>query len=190
MDGGDFADGNIAAFAPDGRARMLKRLLPGFGLVLAGALAGIALQTALSTGDTMFAGKRPTYLGVTEGRLAAPKKSPNCVSSQADPADAEHYIAPIRFSGSPVEAIAAVRGIVERTERTLLVKHEGNYLYAEYQSKLMGFVDDVEFYASEKEGVIHVRSASRLGRRDFGVNRERIESIRARFGAAARKVAA
>ena len=169
---------------------MLKRLLPGFGLVLAGALAGIALHTALSTGETMFAGKRPTNLGVTEGRLAAPKKSPNCVSSQADPSDAEHYIAPIGFSGSPADAIAALRKVVEGTGRTLVVKHEGNYLYAEFTSKLMGFVDDVEFYASEKEGVIHVRSASRLGRRDFGVNRMRIESIRARFGAARKVVTA
>jgi uncharacterized protein (DUF1499 family) len=169
---------------------MLKKLLAGFGLVLAGALAGIALHTALSTGDTMFAGTRPTNLGVAEGRLAAPKKSPNCVSSQADPADAEHYIAPIKFSGSPVEAIATLRRIVDGAGRTRVVKHEGNYLYAEYKSKLMGFVDDVEFHASEKEGVIHVRSASRLGRRDFGVNRMRIESIRARFAAAGKPAAA
>ncbi len=169
---------------------MLKRLLTGFGLVLAGAIAGIALHTALTKGDTVFAGKRPTNLGVTDGRLAPPKKSPNCVSSQADPADTEHYIAPLKFSGSPEEAIAALRKVVEGAERTLVVKHEGAYLYTEYQSKLMGFVDDVEFHASAKDGVIHVRSASRLGRRDFGVNRQRIESIRARFAASAGKAVA
>lgn len=169
---------------------MLKRLLLGFGLVLAGAIAGIALHTALTKGDTVFAGKRPTNLGVTDGRLAPPKKSPNCVSSQADPSDAEHYIAPLKFSGSPEEAIAVLRKIVEGAERTLVVKHEGAYLQAEYQSKLMGFVDDVEFYASAKDGVVHVRSASRLGRRDFGVNRQRIESIRARFSASGKAVAA
>lgn len=130
----------------------------------------------------MFAGKRPTNLGVADSRLAPPKKSPNCVSSQADPSDAEHYIAPLKFSGSPEAAIAMLRKVVEGAERTLVVKHEGAYLYAEYLSKLMGFVDDVEFYASAKDGVIHVRSASRLGRRDFGVNRERIESLRALHG--------
>ena len=135
----------------------------------------------------MFAGKRPSNLGVNDGRLAAPKKSPNCVSSQADPADSEHHIAAISFSGSAGDAIAAVRKIVDSSERTLVVKHEGTYLYAEYKSKLMGFVDDLEFYAVEKEGVIHVRSASRLGRRDFGVNRARIEAIRARVAAAQAK---
>ena len=134
----------------------------------------------------MFAGKRPSNLGVTDGRLAAPKRSPNCVASHADPADAEHYIAPINFTGSPVDAIAALRKIVNGTERTLVVKHDANYLYAEFKSKLLGFVDDVEFFAAEKEGVIHVRSASRLGRRDFGVNRQRVESIRERFAAAQR----
>ena len=131
----------------------------------------------------MFAGKRPSNLGVTDGRLAAPKRSPNCVSSQADPADAEHYIAPIKFSGSPLEAMTALRRTVDGTEGTHVVRHEANYLYAEYKSKLMGFVDDVEFLASEKEGVIHVRSASRLGRRDFGVNRARVEALRSRIEA-------
>ena len=166
---------------------MLKRIFLAVGLVMAGAIAGIAIHTVLTQGDTVFAGKRPSSLGVTEGRLAAPKRSPNCVSSQADPADTEHSIAPIKFTGSPVEAMAALRKIVDGAERTFVVKHDTNYLYAEYKSRLMGYVDDVEFYASEKEGVIHVRSASRLGRRDFGVNRARVESIREQFAAAQRK---
>ena len=165
---------------------MLKRILLGLGLVLAGATAGTVLHTALTQGDTVFAGKRPTKLGVTEGRLAPSRRSPNSVSSQADPADAVHYVAPITFSGSSLEAIATLREVVEGADRTLVVKHDANYLYAEYKSNLLGFVDDVEFFASEKEGVIHVRSASRLGRRDFGVNRERIESVRERFAAAQR----
>ena len=169
---------------------MLNRFLQVTGLLLAGAIAGTALHTALTSwlhsGGTVFAGKRPSYLGVTDGRLARPKSTPNCVSSQADPADAGHYIAPIRFTGSAIEAIAAIRRIVEGTGRTLVVSHEARYLYAEYKSKLMGYVDDVEFLASEREGVIHVRSASRLGRRDYGVNRARIEAIRERFAAVQR----
>jgi len=166
---------------------MFKKAVLGLFLAVAGMTAGVALHTALTKGDTVFAGKRPSNLGVTDGRLAAAKRSPNCVSSQADPADAEHFIAPLEYGGTAVDAMAALRKIVEGTERTFVVRHEANYLYAEYKSKLMGFVDDVEFYASEKEGVIHVRSASRLGRRDFGVNRERIESIREQFAAAQRK---
>jgi len=154
----------------------LKRLVLVAVLLAAGAAAGVALHTALTQGDTMFAGKRPLNLGHGTGRLAPCKTSPNCVSSQADPSDQEHYIAPIALKG---EAIAAVRKAVESMPRTTVVRVEPGYLYAEFQSKLMGFVDDVEFLADPAKGVVHVRSASRLGRRDFGVNRNRIEALRA-----------
>jgi uncharacterized protein (DUF1499 family) len=157
---------------------MLRRLLAALALVACGAAAGLALHLAIAKGDTMFAGKRPTYLGVTDGRLARPRSTPNCVSSQADPADKEHYIAPIAFKGSAHEAIAAARKAVEAMPRATVIRHEGNYLYAEFRSKMMGFVDDVEFTYDEKAGVLHVRSASRLGRRDFGVNRARVEQLR------------
>jgi len=127
----------------------------------------------------VFAGKQPTNLGLHDGRFAPCRSSPNCVSSQGDPADAMHYIAPIPFKGAPVEAMAAVRLAVESMPRATVVRHEPDYLYARFRSRLLGFVDDVEFAYDEKAGVIQVRSASRLGRRDFGVNRARIEAIRA-----------
>ena len=101
------------------------------------------------------------------------RRTPNCVSSQADPSDAEHYIAPIPFQG---DAIAAVRKAVESLPRTRVISTDSHYLYAEFRSKLLRFVDDVEFHFDGK--VIHARSASRLGRRDFGVNRARIEKLR------------
>ena len=160
---------------------MLKRILLAAVFLIAGAVAGLALHVATATGDTVFSWKRPDYLGVKDGKLPRCKRTPNCVSSQADASDAGHYIAPIKFSGTAVEAMATLRKIVDSTARTLVVRHDPNYLYAEYKSKLLGFVDDVEFLASEKEGVIHVRSASRLGRRDFGVNRARVEALRARI---------
>ena len=160
---------------------MLGRVLAALALLTCGAAAGLALHLAIAKGDTMFAGKRPDYLGVKDGRLPRPKRTPNCVSSQADPADAVHYIAPIAFKGSALDAIAAARKAVERMPRATVIRHEGNYLYAEFRSKLMGFVDDVEFTHDEKAGVLHVRSASRLGRRDFGVNRARVEELRSRI---------
>ena len=153
-----------------------KRLLLAACLLAAGAAAGVAAHTALTHGDTMFAGMRPQNLGYTDGRLAPCKSTPNCVSSQADPKDEEHYIAPIALKGAP---IAAIRKAVESMPRTTVVRVEPDYLYAEFKSKLMGFVDDVEFLVDPAKGVVHVRSASRLGRRDFGVNRERIEALRA-----------
>jgi uncharacterized protein (DUF1499 family) len=160
---------------------MLRRSLAAIVLIVLGAAAGLALHLATAKGDTMFAGKRPEYLGVKDGRLARPRSTPNCVSSQADPADAEHYIAPIAFKGNVLEAIAAARKAVEGMRRATVVRHEGNYLYAEFRSKLMGFVDDVEFTYDEKAGLLHVRSASRLGRRDYGVNRARVEALRPRI---------
>ena len=160
---------------------MLKRVLGAVALLIIGVAAGLALHIATSTGDTMFSGKRPDYLGLKDGKLPRCKRTPNCVSSQADRSDAEHYIAPIRFKGSAVDAMTAVRKAIEAMERATVVRHEGNYLHAEFRSKLMGFVDDVEFAHEEKAGVIHVRSASRLGRRDFGVNRARVEALRAKI---------
>lgn len=129
----------------------------------------------------MFSWKRPDNLGVKDGRLAPPKSTPNCVSSQADAADAEHYIAPIPFKGDLPAAMSAVRKAVEGMTDATVIRQDGGYLYAEYRTKLMRFVDDVEFFYDDKAGLIHVRSASRLGRRDMGVNRARVESLRARI---------
>jgi uncharacterized protein (DUF1499 family) len=127
---------------------------------------------------SVFSWKRPGNLGVKDGRLAPPKRTPNSVSSQADAADAEHYIAPVVFKGDARAAMAAVRRAVERTEGSTVIREEGNYLYAEFRTRIMRFVDDVEFTFDEKAGLIHVRSASRLGRKDFGVNRARVEKLR------------
>ena len=133
----------------------------------------------------LFSGTRPSNLGVHDGRLAPPKPTPNNVSSQADRnADARHYIEPLHYTGDAQRAWAALRNIVAGMPRVRVVKSEPNYLYAEFTSKLMGFVDDVEFYLDAKAGVIQVRSASRLGRGDHGVNRQRIERIRAKLAQA------
>lgn len=129
----------------------------------------------------MLAGKRPANLGVKDGRLASCGRRLNCVSSQAEPADAQRFVAPLPFKGSAVEAIAAARRAVESMARSRVVRAEGGYLHAEFRSRLMGYVDDVEFTFDAAAGVLHVRSASRLGRRDFNVNRERVEALRARI---------
>src|SRR5258706_7942335 len=131
---------------------MLKRVLitsrnalGALALLLAGAVAVLALHVVTATGDTVFSWKRPDNLGVKDGRLAPPKSSPNSVSSQADAADDEHYIAPIPFKGDAAAAMAAVRKAVEGMQDAIVIKQEGSYLYAEYRTKLMRFVDDVEF---------------------------------------------
>jgi uncharacterized protein (DUF1499 family) len=118
----------------------------------------------------VFSWKRPADLGVREGRLAPCKRTPNCVSSQANPADLEHYIAPIHGS------LAAARDALKSMPRTTIIEEQPGYVYAEFRSRLLRYVDDVELYFDGQ--VIHVRSCSRLGRRDFGVNRRRMEDLR------------
>jgi uncharacterized protein (DUF1499 family) len=124
----------------------------------------------------MLSWKRPDNLGVRDGLLAPCKRSPNCVSSQASPADREHYIAPLQAT------LAAVKRAVQSMPRATLVAERQDYLYAEFRTRLLRYVDDVEFYFDGS--VVQVRSCSRLGRRDFGVNRKRIEAIRGRVEAA------
>lgn len=123
----------------------------------------------------IFAGKRPDNLGVRDGKLAPCPKTPNCVNSQAQN-DPQHQIDPL-----PFVSIAEIKQVVESMERTTIIAESENYLYAEFKTKLMGFVDDVEFYRDEAAQVVHVRSASRLGQSDLGVNRKRVEEIRAKL---------
>ncbi len=121
-----------------------------------------------------FSGKRPDNLGVKDGKLAPCPGTPNCVSSQSD--NPQFQIAPL-----PPVSIAEIKKVVEGMERTKIVEERDNYLYAEFTSKIMGYVDDVEFYLDSANNVVQVRSASRLGKSDLGVNRKRVEAIRSKL---------
>lgn len=130
----------------------------------------------------LFAGRRPEGLGVHDDRLKPCSWKPNCVNSMSDAkVDPKHAIEPIRLHHQPEAAWATLVTQVKGWERVNVVTEAPGYLYAEFKSRGMGYVDDVEFLLDAKAGVVHVRSASRLGVRDFGVNRARIESIRAHF---------
>jgi uncharacterized protein (DUF1499 family) len=124
-------------------------------------------------------GTRPSNLGVRDNRLSPCPSSPNCVSSQSD--DEKHRIDAVRFTSTPAEALAGLKEIVRGMERTTVVRESPDYFHAEFRT-FLGFVDDVEFYADESQKVIHLRSASRVGYWDLGVNRKRMEAIRAEFG--------
>ena len=117
------------------------------------------------------AGEPPQNIGILADRLTDCPDSPNCVCSFET--RESHYIEPINANLDAVQEILLSMGNVN------IVKAEPNYLYAEFSSRLMGYVDDVEFYFDTTAGVTHVRSASRLGYSDMGVNRNRVESIRA-----------
>jgi uncharacterized protein (DUF1499 family) len=127
----------------------------------------------------IFAGKRPSNLGACDGKLAPCPHTPNCVSSQST--DSIHQIAPLSYNYTPEKALADIKSVVESLPRTKIITEKDNYLYAEFKSALLGFIDDVEFYLDSNANFIQVRSASRLGQSDLGVNRKRIETIREKF---------
>lgn len=121
------------------------------------------------------AGEPPQNLGPTsDGRLAPCPDSPNCVSSFAD--GERHAIEPLRTD------LATIRSLIGELNNADVVESEGeNYLRAEFTTRIIGFVDDVEFLYDPEEGVTHVRSASRVGYSDLGANRQRIERLRQRL---------
>jgi uncharacterized protein (DUF1499 family) len=123
-----------------------------------------------------FAGKRPTHVGLHGSVLAPCPSSPNCVSSDAG--DAAHRVAPFELAAPAPEAWRAARLAVSALPRTRIVTETPDYLHAECASALLGFVDDLELHLRPAEGRIAVRSASRVGYGDLGVNRRRVEGLR------------
>lgn len=124
---------------------------------------------ALITG---CAGSKPSNLGLNGGQFAPCPGTPNCVSSFAEPSE-DAYIAPLEKAD---ETWPQLRALLVNTENATITQQTPIYIHAEFESDIMGFVDDVEF--KKQDNLIHVRSASRLGYSDLGVNRERIEGIR------------
>ena len=143
----------------------------------------IAFVNLTGREKSMWFGGRPTTLGVTDGRLTAPRETPNSVVSEGVESTHAAYVAPIAFTGDPRAALAKLGAVLQALDRVTILKVEETYLYAEFRSKTLGYVDDFEARVDAATNLIHVRSASRLGRRDMGVNRARVEMIRAKFAA-------
>ncbi|MFD1384206.1 DUF1499 domain-containing protein [Rhodanobacter aciditrophus] len=120
----------------------------------------------------------PQDLGVNEGLLLPCPDTPNCVSSQADAEDEEHYVEPIIYRGNVKDAQLAVEQFFLSQPDTRIVESRLGYTHIVVDSRLFGFRDDVELYFPEADSVMHVRSASRVGYDDLGVNQERVRQIR------------
>jgi uncharacterized protein (DUF1499 family) len=112
--------------------------------------------------------------------LGSCPSSPNCVSTQAS--DESHAIVPFRYRKSRAEAKEALKEAIRSLPRTKLVEEDESYLHYEFTSLLLRFVDDVEFLFDDEAKTIHFRSASRTGYGDLGVNRKRMEQVRALIG--------
>lgn len=160
----------------EGKSKALNLSLLTVILMVIVVLIWVGVRIVLPDNSTMFAGTTPDDLGVKSGKLIACPNTPNCVSSQSQ--DDEHQIDPISYNSTSTEAIANLKNIIQNQPGGKIIAQTDNYLYAQFTSHWMGFVDDVEFYLNEEEKKIEIRSASRLGESDLGVNRQRIESIR------------
>jgi uncharacterized protein (DUF1499 family) len=158
--------------------KWLKRISVVLALLLATAGAFITVEILSGHSMGLFTGARPKDLGFKDGLFKACSWKPNCVSSTADKADATHYIAPFKFSEDLGGDWRKVREHLANIRNARIVLEHPGYVHVEFKSEVMGFVDDVEFAIDHKNSVVHVRSSSRLGIRDFGVNRKRIEAIR------------
>ncbi len=102
--------------------------------------------------------------------------TPNCVSSLAQ--NTEHQVDPFVFTGDPAAAWANLKTALLKEKRVSVTEEQGGYLHAEIRSLIFRFVDDIEFLLDADKKIIDVRSASRTGHSDFGVNRRRVERIR------------
>jgi uncharacterized protein (DUF1499 family) len=151
-------------------------------------IIAVVVITGLVAGQLgLLKGTPPTDLGVHDGRLKPPSKTPNSVSSQTSlypdhPQRDYADIAPLPLKGEPEATLDHIAAIIEGMEGGKVIKREPGYLYAQFTTRLMKYVDDVEFWFDPDAKVIHFRSASRLGSSDLGVNRKRIESIREKLG--------
>lgn len=106
--------------------------------------------------------------------------SPNCVSSNAT--NASQKIAPFSYAGHPKgAALEALRKAIAATPRTSIESDDGTTIHATARSFLFGFIDDLHFTMEDEQQIVQVRSASRKGYWDLGVNRRRVEAIRSLF---------
>jgi len=116
--------------------------------------------------------------GLVDGKLSACGNKPNCVSSEMNK-ESDHFIEPIKYQGDDnirlkmLTAITAMNGEVE--------SDSDEYIAATFTSGFFRFTDDVEIRIVAAEKTIHLRSASRVGHSDFGVNRKRMETLRSLF---------
>jgi uncharacterized protein (DUF1499 family) len=143
----------------------------GTGLLVAGSFAYRSWRSR----------KNPPELGLLKGQLRPCSDKPNCVSSQETRTD--HRVEAWPFKGNRAKAMVDIKSALGILPRAQIQSEQDNYLHAIDVSALFRFIDDVEFLIDESAGVVHIRSASREGYSDLGVNRKRVERLRQAFEA-------
>ena len=119
---------------------------------------------------------KPDDLGLKNKSLKPCPSSPNCVSTFAK--TEYHRIKPIVYEAEEKEIMMKILSAIKSQSRTEIIKQNENYVLAEFTTKIMRYVDDVEFYIDTENKTLHFRSASRIGYGDGGLNRKRMEKLR------------
>lgn len=158
-----------------------------WSLIILGLMTALVAVTLVAARWSVFGGQPPSDLGVRDGRLKAPSATRNSVTSQAGlwpghPMQEQARIAPLALRGSGADTLDRIARIVQAMPGGAVVERRTDYLRVQFTTHWMRFVDDAEFWFDPVNQVIQVRSASRVGREDFGVNRARIEAIRQALG--------
>lgn len=139
-------------------------------------LFAIVLSIVITLSSSLIFPATTLAVGIQSDRLSPCPTSPNCVVSQD--ADESHQIEAIKYHTDRSTARELLLKVLSVVPRTQIVEEKDNYIRVESKSRIFGFIDDVEFYFPNNERVIHMRSASRIGESDLGVNRRRLEQIR------------
>ncbi|MCW8891197.1 MAG: DUF1499 domain-containing protein [Sedimenticola sp.] len=144
-------------------------------------IAGLAVAALVGFMVLGILSRSGEPIGLVEGKLAPCPEKPNCVCSEFD--DLAHFTQPITFSSSSIEELLPVlKAIIQDMDGALVIEDD-YYLAATFSSALFGFVDDLEIRIDETKRTLHVRSASRVGYSDAGVNGKRVEQFRSTLNA-------
>ncbi|XP_072955736.1 uncharacterized protein [Typha angustifolia] len=139
-----------------------------------------------------FSGTKPSYLGVQKNppSLALCPATNNCISTSEEMSDANHYAPPWNYNPegrrkpiSKNEAMRELREVVTSMKldnfTPRVIEKKEDYIRVEYESPILGFIDDVEFwFPPSKKSIVEYRSASRSGIIDFNINKKRIKALR------------
>jgi len=153
---------------------------------LLGGGTALVLLVVLAGQLGLMQGRPPGGIGVRDGKLKPPSNTDNSVSSQArawpgHPRRDAAHIEPLALIGDGATTMSRLREIVAAMPGARIATAREDYLYVQFTTPVMKYTDDAEFWLDRDAGIVQLRSASRLGKHDFGVNRERIEAIRSRL---------
>jgi uncharacterized protein (DUF1499 family) len=141
------------------------------------SIAFLLISSCSGDKDKIKLGLRQTKTTGRSARTLAPcPESPNCVTSYIHNNDRGHYIPPIKFTILTAKAKKRIVKYLSEHSRIKIVKNTGSYIRYEYTSLIFRFIDDVELYFVS-EGIMHFRSASRIGYSDLGANKSHIKDI-------------